>query len=163
MRKQLPAIRRTLPGIAFLVVLSVVGAGCQTSTSESPAVGGRRVQNATVVARGAVPLQLSAYELEFPVQSGDQGQPRRAALLVDFFGDQGHVRGFTEWTSSGAEPQTYVTSGWAHQANVNGDLVTVFQLAVNAIGGASSRGTTPRAVRVVVHERSGDVTLTAHH
>lgn len=30
-------------------------------------------------------------------------------------------------------------------------------------GGASSRGTTPRTLRVVVHQRSGDVTLTGRH
>ena len=163
MNKQPPTIRRSRLGIAVLAVLSLLGVGCRTSTTESPAVDGRRVQNATVIARGDVPLQLSAYELEFPLQSGDRGQPRRAALLVDFFGHQGHVRGFTEWTSAEG-PQTYVTNGWAHQTDVNGELVTVFQLAVNVISSGGIRvGIPPVALRVVVHERSGDVTLTALH
>ena len=157
--------RRTL-----LVVLGMLVAGCSASTAELPTISGRRVQNATVVAHGSVPAQVSAYELVFPDLPGDRGHARRAALLVDLLGGQGHVRGFTEWGSSGEEPTTYVTGGWARQKQVNGELVTVFELALDAIEVrgtrrvvADAKRATPLALRVVVREGTGDVTLTARH
>ena len=106
----------------------------------------------------------------FADSQNERGQPRRAALLVEFLGGQGHVHGFTEWGSSGTEPRTYVTSGWARQRRVDGEPVTVFELALDLIESAAQRRTAadtahprPLAVRVVVHEGSGDVTLTARH
>ena len=161
-------IGRSRWSAAVLVVLTVVASGCSASTPDQPAVNGRRVQNATVVAQGGVPFQVSAYELVFADSPDDRGQARRAALLVEFLGDRGHVRGFAEWDSSGKEPRTYVAGGWARQRYVDGELVTVFDLALDALESRGSRRTagdpargTPLAVRVVVHEGSGDVTLTA--
>src|SRR6185503_11918000 len=166
MNQGMKLIGRSRSRRALLVVLGMVVAGCSASAAEVPAISGRRVQTATVVAHGSVPAQVSAYELVFPDLPGDRGHARRAALLVDFLGGQGHVRGFTEWGSSGEEPTTYVTAGWARQKQVNGELVTVFELALDPLTRprvvADARRATPRGLRVVVHEGSGDVTLMAH-
>ena len=152
----------------LLFVVSILVTGCSASTTELPAISGRRVQNATVVAHGSVPFRVSAYELVFPARAGDRGHARRAALLVDLVGGQGQVRGFTEWGSPGEEPRTYVTNGWARQRQLDGELVTVFELALayfqpsgtrRVVADAEHRA--PLALRVVVHEGSGDVTLVA--
>ncbi len=161
-----PNHRRAARGV--LVLLAFVAAGCVRSTeTEYPAVSGQRVQGASVVARGAVPYRVGAYELVFP---GETDQARRAALLVDLAGGQGHARGFVEWGRSGEVPLTYVAGGWARQRDVKGESVTVFELSLSALKAgdtqrvtSDSEHSTPIAVRVVVHEASGDVTLTRRH
>jgi hypothetical protein len=170
MTQNISSIGRSRLSAALLLVLSVVATGCSASSPELPVVSGRRVQNATVVAHGSVPFQLSAYEFVFTDLPGDRGHARRAALLVDFLGGQGHVRGFTEWGSSGKELKTYVTGGWARQKQVDGELVTVFELVLDSLEVRGARHVAtgrahaaPLALRVVVHEGSGEVTLTARH
>ena len=152
---------------ALVILFGVLVGGCSAAPTETSIVGGRRVQNATVAAQ-TVPFQLSAYELVFQDLPSGREHARRAALLVDFVGDRGHVRGFTEWGAPREEPRTYLTGGWARQNRVNGEVVTVFELALNylQVGGARRTAsdpvdTTPLAVRVVVHEGSGEATLTA--
>lgn len=60
--------------------------------------------------------------------------------------------------------------GWARQRDIGGELLTVFDLSLNYRGPRSSRvaatdsgDPTPFAVRVVVNEGSGIVTLTSRH
>lgn len=152
----------------FVIVLALLVAGCGSSTSaEFPPLSGRRVQGTSLVAQGAVPYRVDAYELTFADISGVAAQARRAALLVDMAAGQGHVRGFVEWGKSGELPMTYVAGGWARQTTVTGELVTVFELALDYLeprnaphGITESERFTPRAVRVVVNEASGHVTLT---
>ena len=145
----------------LLFVVSILVTGCSASTTELPAISGRRVQTATVVAHGSVPFRVSAYELVFPALSGDRGH-------ADLVAGQGQVRGFTEWGAPGEEPRTYVTNGWARQRQLDEELVTVFELALayfqpsgtrRVVADAEHRA--PLALRVVVHEGSGDVTLIA--
>ena len=121
-----------------------------------------------MVAHGDVPYRVGAYELTFADGPGVDARARRAALLVDMAAGQGHVRGFVEWGKPGHVPMTYVAEGWARQRAVSGELTTVFDLALNylELRGAPRDGTdperfTPIAVRVVVNEASGDVTLTS--
>jgi hypothetical protein len=78
------------------------------------------------------------------------------------------VRGFTEWAAAGQQPTTYVAGGWARQRHIDGALVTVFELVLDAVEARGYRRnpadparTTPLAMRVVVNEGSGDVTLIA--
>ena len=61
----------------------------------------------------------------------------------------------------------YVVGGWARQRAAEGELLTVFDLVLSHLELQRSSGvgphtpdTSPLAVRVVVHETSGDVTLT---
>lgn len=152
-----------------LGVLTLLVAGCGPPTSvEFPPLSGRRVQGTTLIAQGAVPYRVDAYELTFANRSGVESQARRAGLLVDMAAGQGHVRGFVEWGRSGELPMTYVAGGWARQNTAaTGQLVTVFELALNYLERQDARRSvlaperfTPLAVRVVVHEASGDVTLT---
>jgi hypothetical protein len=151
-----------------LGVLAVLVAGCGPPRSgEFPPLSGRRVQGTTLIAHGAVPYRVDAYELTFAHRSGVELQARRAGLLVDMAAaGQGHVRGFIEWGRSGELPMTYVAGGWARQTAATGQLVTVFELALNylelpdARHGVMAPERTPLAVRVVVNEASGDVTLT---
>lgn len=150
------------------ILLAFVVTGCGGSpNTEYPAVSGRRIQAASVVARGDVPYRVGAYELVFPTMPGATDQARRAALLVDLAGGEGHVRGFVEWGAAGEVPLTYMVGGWARQRDVKGEPVTVFDLALSYLKGfdtprvaSDSASSTPLAVRVVVHEASGDVTLT---
>jgi hypothetical protein len=143
---------------AVLMLLAVAGAGCGTSiAAEEPAIPGRRVQGAQVIAQGPVPYQVGAYELVFAEQ--------RAALLVDLVGGQGHVRGFVEWGRT-ERPTMYAASGWARQRTVDGELVTVFELILHYLEPRGTRRVArdPQdpadlALRVAINEASGDVTL----
>src|SRR5437588_8377685 len=115
---------------AVLLLLGLVAGGCGASgTVDSPAVIGRRVQGTNVVARGAVPYRVSAYELVFAEQPGPS-HARRAALLVDLVGGRGPVRGFAEWGRPGEPPKTYAVGGWAKQRIIQDELVTVFDLSL---------------------------------
>lgn len=153
------------------IVLALLVAGCGPSTSaEYPALNGRRVQATSVVAQGAVPHRVGAYELTFASIPGADSQARRAALLVNMTAGHGHASGFVEWGRPGEAPMTYAAGGWARQTDVKGELVTVFQLALHylEVRNARQRVTdperfTPLVVRVVVNEASGDVTLTRRH
>jgi hypothetical protein len=125
--------RHTLVAISLLV-LATTGCGGGPGLPEGPAASGRRIQNVTLAAGGAVPYQVSAHELVFDEQIGVP-QTRRAAPVVDLFGDRGRVEGFAEWGRPGDQP------------------------TMDAVGGrASRRGADGR---VVVDEASGDVTLTS--
>jgi hypothetical protein len=89
------------------MALALLAAGCGSSTNvEYPTLNGRRVQATSVVARGAVPYRVGAYELVFTHSTDTDAQARRAALLVDLAAGQGHVRGFVEWGKSGEVPLT---------------------------------------------------------
>lgn len=152
----------------LLIVLALLVAGCGPSTSaESPPLSGRRILGTSLVAHGPVPYRVGAYEVTFADTSGVDAQARRAALLVDMTSGLGEVRGFVEWGKSGDVPLTYAAGGWARQTSVKGEIVTVFELALNTLdvrgrgqGATDPERFTPRAVRVVVNEESGDVTLT---
>jgi len=96
---------------------------------------GRRVQGAHLVAQGAVPYQVGAYELVFAERPAPALQVRRAALSVDLVDGRGQVRGFVEWGQH-EPPAMYAAGGWA-QLGDPADL----------------------ALRVVLNEASGDVTL----
>lgn len=151
-----------------LILMSFVGSGCGASTSvEYPTVSGRRVQGATMAVDGATPYRVGAYELVFADIRGATPQARRAALVVDLAGGQGLARGFVEWGRSGEAPLVYVVGGWARQRDLAGEVLTVFELRLDHLGVQFSLGAVPDAsrpralaVRVVVHEASGDVTLT---
>ena len=81
--------------LAFAIV------GCERpGTIDHPTVSGRRVQATDVVARAA-PLRVRAYELRFSDASEADVQARRAALVVEFAGSDGHARGFVEWGKAG--------------------------------------------------------------
>jgi hypothetical protein len=164
----LPVRPWTLNGTSErLIVLTLLVAGCGSSTSaEYPALNGRRVQTTSIVAQSTVPYQVGAYELTFTAVPGDAAQPRRAALLVDMAAGKGLARGFVEWGRRGEVPMTYVAGGWARQRDVQGELVTVFELTLNHLEARNARRSVsdaehpvPFAVRVVVNETSGDVTL----
>jgi hypothetical protein len=152
---------------AVPLFLAVVAAGCGSALApDYPALSGRRVQSVAVVAGGSVPYRVGAYELVFAEQAGVP-HARRAALVVDLYGDRGRVQGFAEWGRSGEAPRTYAVGGWARQRAVDGQVLTVFDLALNGLDAqAAPRGTrelgdrAPVDVRVVVNEGSGDVTLT---
>jgi hypothetical protein len=159
----------------LVIVLACLVAGCGSSTSaESPPVRGQRVHGTSLVAQGAVPYRVGAYEFAFASPADDgavAGHARRAALVVDMAAGRGYVRGFIEWARSGHVPLTYVAAGRAQQADVEGEPVTVFELVLNDLetrnGGRRPRSdaerVTPFAVRVVVNEASGEVTLTRRH
>jgi hypothetical protein len=158
---------------SLLIVVAFLVAGCGSSTSaESPSLRGQRVHGTSLVAQGA-PYRVGAYELTFanPAGLGVGAQAQRAALLVDMAAGRGHVRGFVEWGRSGQLPMTYVAGGRAQHADVEGELVTVFDLVLNDLEGrhgrrrrgSDSERMTPFAVRVIVNEASGDVTLTRRH
>jgi hypothetical protein len=151
---------------AVLMLLAVAGAGCGAPTAAGqPAIPGRRVQGAQVIAQGPVPYQVGAYELVFTGQPDTSTQTRRAALLVDLVGGQGHARGFVEWGRR--EPPTmYAASGWARQRTVNDELVTVFELTLHYLEPRGTRRAArdpgdpaDLALRVAINEASGDVTL----
>ncbi|HEV8144279.1 MAG TPA: hypothetical protein VGQ77_15575 [Methylomirabilota bacterium] len=94
-------------GRGVVMALALLAAGCGSSTNvEYPTLNGRRVQATSVVARGAVPYRVGAYELVFTHSTDTDAQARRAALLVDLAAGQGHVRGFVEWGKSGEVPLT---------------------------------------------------------
>jgi hypothetical protein len=160
-------IRRRF-SLSLLIALALVAAACSPSSeTEFPALSGRRVQGASVVAHGAMPYRVGAYELVFTAIPEAIDQARRAALVVDLAGGQGHVRGFVEWGRTGETPLTYVVGGWARQRDVKGELVTVFELGLSSLTAMDtqrvardSERAAPTAVRVVVHEASGDATLT---
>lgn len=149
-----------------LMLLAVTGVGCGSPTAaEPPAIPGHRVQGAQVIAQGPVPYQVGAYELVFAEQPDTSPQTRRAALLVDLVGGQGHARGFVEWGRR--EPPTmYAASGWARQQAVNGEPVTVFELTLHylEVRGTRRAGRHPDdpadlSLRIAINEASGDVTL----
>jgi hypothetical protein len=148
--------------------MSFVGNGCGASTTvEYPTVSGRRVQGASIAVDG-MPYRVGAYDLVFADDiHGASPQARRAALVVDLAGGQGLARGFVEWGRSGEAPLIYVVGGWARQRDLEGEVLTVFELRLDHVGVRRSLGVAPDAsrpralaVRVVVHEASGDVTLT---
>jgi hypothetical protein len=152
--------------VALLAAAGLSGACGVTPGPDYPTVHGRRAQITTLAADSPVPYRVGAYELVFAEQA-DVPQPRRAALLVSLVGGQGHVDGFAEWGPSGKAPKTYAVGGWARQRNVQGDLITVLELALERLDGpetvpASGDGKhlASLAVRVVVNETSGDATLT---
>ena len=151
-----------------LITAAVLATGCQSSaTTEFPSTSGRRVQGASMVAEGSVPVRLGAYELLFANTPSTPWQARRAALLVDLAAGQGLARGFVEVGRAGEAPLIYTAGGWARQRENDGERLTVFELQLNYLGGRDtprvaldSRHLAPIAVRVVVHEASDDVTLT---
>lgn len=151
----------------ILIVLALLVAGCGSSTSaEYPTLNGRRVQSTSIVAHSTVPYHVGTYELTFTAFGDADAQARRAALLVDIAAGQGHARGFVEWGRPGEAPMTYAAQGWAQQRDVQGELVTVFHLALNYLGTRNAhRSATdtehpvPFAVRIVVNETSGEATL----
>jgi hypothetical protein len=150
-----------------LIVLALLVAGCGPSTSaEYPALHGQRVKSTSIIAQSTVPYHVGTYELTFTTRGDADAQARRAALLVDMAGGQGHARGFVEWGRPGQPTMIYVAQGWAQQRDVQGELVTVFQLALNYLEPRNARRNAtdaehpvPFAVRIVVNETSGDVTL----
>jgi len=156
-------VRASLPIVLFLA------GGCGASGgADYPAESGRRVQGVSMVAGAAVPYRVDAYELVFAPGPGAARHVRRAALLVDLAGGHGQARGFLEWGRPDETPQIYVVGGWARQRASAGDLQTVFELSLDRFavraGGDAGRDAAaappaPLAVRVVVHEGSGDVTL----
>lgn len=147
--------------------LAMLAAGCGSGPApDLPATSGRRVQSVAVAAAGAVPYRVGAYELVFAEQAGVV-HARRAALVVDLFGDRGRVQGFAEWGRSGEAPRTYAAGGWARQRAVGGQVVTVFDLALSGLDSREAwyaprdpADRVPVDVRVVVNEGSGHVTLT---
>jgi hypothetical protein len=162
-------MQRVYAVFAVSIALTIVVAGCGSRpTASYPTANGRRVQSVAVVAAGSVPYQVGAYELVFAEQAG-VAHARRAALVVDLIGAQGSVRGFAEWGRPDGPPETYAVGGWATQRAVDGQVLTVFDLALNGLGLESGQGrrATPDAgdrapvdVRVVVNEGSGEATLT---
>ena len=149
------------------IVLALLVAGCGSSPSaEYPALDGRRVQSTSIAAQSTVPYQVSAYELTFTTIPGADAQARRAALSVDMAAGHGLARGFVEWGRPGEAPMTYVAGGRARQSDVQGELVTVFELTLSHLQPRNARRSAPGAerpvpfaVRVVVNETSGDATL----
>ena len=152
----------------MLIPLAFVANGCEAAKPvEYPAVSGRRVQITSISADSAVPYRLGAYELVFAPGPDVARQARRAALLTDLAGGHGHARGFMEWGRAGEASVLYVAEGWARQRDSDGEPLTVFELALSPVPEQRTRGAapqpvaaTPLAVRVVVREASGDVTLT---
>src|SRR5262250_401079 len=89
MLSSLPSICRRGAMTAALVLAIV---GCERpGTIDHPTVSGRRVQATDDVARAA-PLRVRAYELRFSDASEADVQARRAALVVEFAGSDGHAR-----------------------------------------------------------------------
>jgi hypothetical protein len=151
-----------------LILRAFVASGCGASKPvEYPAVSGRRVHVTSISADGAVPYRLGAYELVFVPGPDVARHARRAALVTDFAGGHGHARGFMEWGRAGEASVLYIAEGWARQRDSDGEPLTVFELALSPLPVQRTRGdapqpvaATPLAVRVVVREASGDVTLT---
>ena len=151
----------------ILIVLALLVTGCGSSPSaEYSALHGQRVKSTSIVAHSTFPYHVGTYELTFTALGDADAHARRAALLVDMAGGQGHARGFVEWGRPGEPPVTYVAQGWAQQRDVEGEFVTVFHLALNYLGPRNARRSTtdaehpvPFAVRIVVNETSGDATL----
>jgi hypothetical protein len=158
---------RRRAAFAALIALGISTGACGTSsTAEDVALSGRRTQGARLISHSAVPYEVAAYELVFPEQPGHAGHARRAALLVDLVGGQGHVAGFAEWGRAGETPKTYAVGGWARQRSVEGEVVTVFELGLNYVESREAPrqprepgDVMPIAVRILVNETSGDVTL----
>ena len=157
--------RHTVPALWALIMLVTSGCGSPPA-SDYPAASGRRVQGVAVVAGGAVPYRVGAYEIVFTEQAG-VSHARRAALIVDLFGDLGRVQGFAEWARPGAPPETYAVGGWARRPQTaGGQVLTVFELALNGLDARAwyalrdPADRVPVDVRLVVDEGSGDVTLT---
>ena len=150
-----------------LLLLLLLATGCGASTTaDYPAVNGRRVQGVSLAAGDAVPYRVEAYELVFAPGPGARCHVRRAALLVDLAAGQGQARGFLEWGGPDEPPQVYVLGGWARQRARAGEIQTVFELTLEHFAVRAAADTAretpqapPSAVRVVVHEASGDVTL----
>jgi hypothetical protein len=152
---------------ASLVLGALIAGACGSSpTPGAPTTTGRRVQTVAVAAGGSVPYRVAAYELVFAEQAG-VAHARRAALVVDLFGDRGRVQGFAEWGRSGERPKTYAVGGWARQRATDGQAFTVFDLSLNGLEPEEAQRPlrdperAPVNVRVVVDEASGDVTLTS--
>jgi hypothetical protein len=158
-------MKRRQAMFAVPLFLAGVAAGCGSAPApDDPVLSGRRVQSVAVVAAGSAPYRVGAYELVFAEQAGVP-HARRAALVVDLFGERGRVQGFAEWGRSGEAPTTYVVGGWARQRTVGGQVMTVFDLALSGLDPREAAARDPRErvpvdVRVVVDEGSGDVTLT---
>src|SRR6185369_2814955 len=153
-QEKIMTFRHTL--FALPLAVGTLVAGCGSSpTADYPATSGRRVQGIAVVAAGAVPYRVGAYELVFAEQAGI-AHARRAALVVDLFGTRGRVQGFAEWGRAGEPPSTFTVGGWARQrTTVDGQVVTVFDLALNGLDEVRGATRDPRErppvdVRVVV-------------
>jgi hypothetical protein len=64
---------------SVLIALALFVAACSPSTTtEFPALNGRRVQGASVVAHGGVPYRVGAYELVFAGIPGARSAARRS-------------------------------------------------------------------------------------
>ena len=159
------SIRRPWESTA-LIALALVIAGCGPSATVEHRVTGRRVNATSVASAGDVPYRVGSYELVFANDPTAGTHARRAALLVDLAGGQGNVRGFVEFGALGGAPLTYVAGGWARERRDDGMPVTVFELSLDHLAtrnghrrSADTALPTPLAVRLVVDETSGDVTL----
>jgi hypothetical protein len=154
--------------ISALLLLAVAGCGRGPALADAPATTGQRVHKATLAAGGAVPYQVASYEFVFADQP-NVAHTRRAALVVDLFGDRGRVQGFAEWGRAGERPKTYAVGGWARHRVGDGQALTVFDLSLNGLEREKAQRSlrdperAPVNVRVVVNEASGDVTLTSRH
>jgi hypothetical protein len=156
--------RQAMFAVPIALALVVAGCGSAPAPADDPVISGRRVQSVAVAARGPVPSQVGAYELVFAERAG-VSQARRAVLVIDLFGERGRAQGFAEWGRSGEAPKTYVVGGWARKRSVDGQVLTVFDLALSGLDPGEAPARDPRErvpvdVRVVVNEGSGDVTLT---
>src|SRR5262249_19878944 len=121
----------------------------------------------TAVVAHAEPVRVRAYAIRFSDASEADVQARRAALVVEFAGSDGHARGFVDWGRADEPPSTYLADGWARQRESVASPLTVFELSLHFVEVPGSQGPTavrgrptPLAVRVVVDEATGDATLT---
>ena len=143
-----PAVLRSIrvKALVLPIVATLLATGCAPAQeAEYPVISGRRVQGASAMATGRVPFRVGAYELVFADTPGGADSPMRAGLMVDLVGGHGPAQGFVEWTRAG-------------------ELVTPLELSLSYLDGWNNPGTrlppSPRAIRVVVREASGEATRT---
>ena len=155
---------RAATGTLAVVALALLGAGCTTPAvvDETP-VAGRRVQAASIVSGGALPYRVDAYELVFAAPADGAARTRRAGVMVDLVNGHGPARGFVEWAGASDVPAVYIANGWARQRDVDGDRITAITLSLSHLpvpSGAPQHAEAPPAIRVLVNETTGGVTVT---